>query len=88
MCPIYTFENTNTGEIYDEMISFTEMETLLKTNPHIKHIIKPVRIVDPVGIGVTKPPEDFQKFVLGKVKAANPQSEAVASKRWNIPKEI
>lgn len=86
--PIYTFENTKTGETYDEMMSFSEMETLLKTNQHIKHIIKPVMIVDPVGIGVTKPPSDFQKYVLGKVKSANPGSDAVASKRWGIPKEV
>jgi hypothetical protein len=47
-----------------------------------------MNLVDPVGIGISKPPADFQKYVLGKVKAANPHSTAVASKRWSIPKEI
>lgn len=86
--PIYTFENTKTGAIYDDMMTISEMETYLKKNKHIRHIIKPIPIVDPVGIGVTKPPADFQKHVLGKIKAANPGSDAVASKRWGIPKEI
>ena len=43
---------------------------------------------DPVNIGVTKPPADFQKYVLGRVKAAVPEASAVANKRWDIPKEI
>jgi hypothetical protein len=47
-----------------------------------------MNIVDPVGIGVSKPPADFQKYVLGKVKEANPHADAVASKRWNIPREV
>jgi hypothetical protein len=86
--PIYTFENTKTGETEDQMISFDEMETYLKKNKHMRRVYKPVPIVDPVGIGITKPPVDFQKHVLGKIKAANPGSEAIASKRWCIPKEI
>ena len=28
--PIYTFENTKTGKVYDEMMSISEMEDYLK----------------------------------------------------------
>ena len=45
-------------------------------------------MVDPVNIGVTKPPSDFQKYVLGRVKEKMPGATAVANKRWDIPKEI
>jgi hypothetical protein len=48
-----------------------------------------MNLVDPVGIGVSKPPADFQKYVLGKVKAAAPgANKDVFEKRWQIAKEI
>ena len=34
--PIYTFENTKTGKVYDDMMSIAEKETFLKKNKHIK----------------------------------------------------
>ena len=85
--PVYTFENTKTGDIYDDMMTISEMEEYLAKNKHIKHIIKPQAIVDPVGIGVSKPPADFQKHVLGRIKDKT-KGEAIASKRWSIPKEV
>lgn len=86
--PIYTIEDMTTGETQDEMISFSELETILENNKNLRHVIRPIMIGDPVGMGITKPPADFQKFVLGKIKASNPGSDAIASKRWDIPKEI
>ena len=50
--------------------------------PHTKHVIFAP------GNKPYKPPSDFQKYVLGKVKATTPGASAVANKRWNIPKEI
>jgi hypothetical protein len=48
-----------------------------------------MNVVDPVGIGVTKPPADFQKHVLGRIKEAVPgTSKKAIEKRWHIPKEI
>ncbi len=85
--PRYSFENADTGESYDLTMSYDELIQYLKDNPTIHQIFK-MNVVDPVGIGISKPPVDFQKHVLGKIKAANPHSDAVASKRWGIPKEI
>ena len=34
--PIYTFENTKTGEVFDDMMTISEKETYLKQNPNIK----------------------------------------------------
>ena len=34
--PIYTFENTKTKKVYDEMMSISEKEEYLKKNKHIK----------------------------------------------------
>lgn len=86
--PIYTIENTKTGETRDEMISFSELETILENDKTLRHVIKPIMIGDPVNLGITKPPADFMKHVLGRIKATNPGSDAIANKRWNIPKEI
>lgn len=85
--PRYTFENNETGEQQELTLSYDDMMEYLKEHKDVHQIFR-MNVVDPVGIGVSKPPQDFQKYVLGKVKAANPQSDAVASKRWNIPREI
>jgi len=85
--PTYTFENKNTGETYDKVLSYDDMIKYLADYPELNQVFR-MNLVDPVGIGISKPPADFQKYVLGKVKAANPHSTTVASKRWNIPKEI
>lgn len=85
--PVYTFERKDTGEQYDLTMSYDDMLQYLKENTDVYQIFK-MNLVDPVGIGVSKPPSDFQKFVLGKIKNANPQADAIASKRWDIPREI
>ena len=86
--PIYEFENTKTGEIFTEMMSIADMEKYVKKNKHIKQTIGNMTLADPVRIGVTKPPSDFQKYVLGRIKEKNPGATAVASRRWHIPKEL
>ena len=86
--PTYSYHNKNTGEEEDVSMSISEMEEFEKSNPNMERIYKPIAMVDPVGIGVTKPPADFQKYVLGKVKETAPGASAVANKRWHIPKEV
>jgi hypothetical protein len=85
--PIYTIENTKTGECKDITVSYEDLEKLLLKKKYLRRVFKPIMIVDPVGIGVTKPPSDFQKYVLGRVKEKTGGS-AIANKRWTIPKEI
>jgi hypothetical protein len=85
--PIYTFYDKKTKKTWDEMISCEDMEKYLKENSHIERIIKAPPIVDSVNIGITKPPADFQKHVLGKIKEKS-KGQAIGNKRWTIPKEI
>jgi hypothetical protein len=77
-----------TGEEETVWLSFSEHDTYLDDKPDLEQIIKAATVVDPTNIGVTKPPSDFQKYVLGRIKNSVPQADAVASKRWTIPKEI
>lgn len=84
--PTYTFENKKTGEISDIIMSISEYDAYVKKNKHMRHILKPIGIADPIKLGITKPPADFQKYVLGKIKAKNPHGSV--EKRWTINKEV
>ena len=86
--PNYTYKNKVTGEEKIVNMTMAEHDTYLDDKPDWEQMIIAANFVDPVSIGVTKPPADFQKYVLGRVKAAVPHADAVASKRWDIPKEI
>ena len=86
--PNYTWMNKETGEEFTNTMSIAERDEYEKNNPQLQQVLRNFTMVDPVSIGVTKPPADFQKYVLGRVKAAVPHADAVASKRWDIPKEI
>jgi hypothetical protein len=86
--PVYTFENNKTNEEFDLTLSYDEMLKFIEDNPHVNQVFR-MNIVDPVGAGITKPPSDFSKYVLGKVKATAPGvNKAAIEKRWQIPKEI
>ena len=86
--PYYTFRNKTTDEEITVQMTIAEHENYLNDKPDWEQVIKAINFADPVSLGVTKPPSDFQKYVLGRVKSAVPQADAVASKRWDIPKEI
>ena len=86
--PNYTFRNKKTDEQVTVTMTMAEHDTYLNDKPDWEQVILSATFVDPVSIGVTKPPSDFQKYVLGRIKSAVPEASAVASKRWDIPKEI
>jgi hypothetical protein len=84
--PTYTYKNTKTNEEFDISMSISEMEAYEDKNPHLQRVYNQVNLVDPAGIGVQKPPSDFSKYVLGKVKERHPKGSV--EKRWTIPKEL
>lgn len=86
--PIYTFRNTKTNEEYTEMMSISSKEKYLQENSHIEQVITVPNFADAVSLGVTKPPADFQKHVLGRVKAMPGANKNTIEKRWTIPKEV
>jgi len=85
--PIYSFANKNTGEEYELTMKYEELEIYLKEHPEVDQTFR-MNLVDPVGIGVTKPPSDFSKYVLGKVKQVPGAHNPAIEKRWTIPKEL
>jgi hypothetical protein len=84
---IYTFEDTQTNEQFELSMSYDELMLFLEENKQVHQVFK-MTLVDPVGIGVTRPPSDFQKYVLGKVKQMPGANKDVIEIRWQITKEI
>lgn len=84
--PRYTFENQTTGEEFELDMPYSELEKYLADNTEVRQTFR-MNLGDPIRMGVTKPPTDFSKYVLGKVKATNPLGKAV-ERRYTIPKEI
>lgn len=85
--PVYSFIIKETGEEYEMTLTYDEMNQYLQDHPEVNQTFH-MNLVDPVGIGISKPPVDFQKHVLGRIKSSVPNADAVASKRWDIPREI
>ena len=46
-----------------------------------------MRLVDPVGIGIMKPPSDFQTNVIQRIAKNTPGATAVGNKRWGWNRE-
>jgi hypothetical protein len=84
--PIYSFEDTETGEEFELEMPYEELKTFLENNTQLNQTFR-MNLGDPIRMGVTKPPSDFQKYVLGKVKEHHPLGGAV-ERRYTIPKEI
>jgi len=85
--PVYTFEDKDTQEQFEITMLYDDLEPFLKDNQQLNQVFK-MNIVDPVGIGVSKPPVDFQKYVLNKVKHVPGAQTDVIEKRWQIAKEV
>lgn len=85
--PRYAFEDTKTGEQFEMDMSYDELQPFLNTYPELQQIFK-INIADSVSIGVTRPPVDFQKYVLDRVKAMPGANKSAIEKRWVTPKEV
>jgi len=72
--PVYSFQNNETGEIKDEIMSYDDKLKYLEENPHLTAVItKAPSIGSHRGGDRTKPPSGF-KDVLSRVADANPLS--------------
>lgn len=82
--PSYTFENINTGEEYIIELRMAELDTYKAEHPEARQIIgKATPLVDPVLLGVTKPPQDFQREVLGRIKKGH-RGSTIGTGRWEV----
>ena len=85
--PIYTFENTKTGEVYDDMMSISEMEKFLKKNKHIKQRLTSINIVGGVQ-GVTHKTDGGWNDNLQRIADAHPTSALADRVKRKSIKEV
>ena len=86
--PIYTFENTKTGEVYDDMMSIAEKEEFLKKNKHIEQKLTTINISSGVrGMGNMKNDGGW-KDNLSRIAEAHPTSELANTHRKRSIKEV
>ena len=85
--PIYTFENTKTGKVYDDMMSIAEKEEFLEKNKHIKQKLTTINISSGV-MGVNMKNDGGWKDNLSRIAEAHPTSELARQHRRRSTKEV
>ena len=86
--PIYTFENTKTGKVFDDMMSIAEKESYLKKNKHIKQMLTTINISSGVrGMGNMKNDGGWKEN-LSRIADAHPTSELARQHRKRSVKEV
>tara|TARA_B100000085_G_scaffold41836_1_gene34968 strand:- start:442 stop:753 length:312 start_codon:yes stop_codon:yes gene_type:complete len=85
--PIYTFENTKTGKVYDDMMSISEKEQFLEKNKHIKQRLTTINIVGGVQ-GITHKTDGGWKDNLSRIAEAHPTSPLAQQHKKRSIKEV
>ena len=85
--PIYTFENTKTGKVYDDMMSIAEKEEFLEKNKHIKQKLTTINIVGGVQ-GITHKTDGGWKDNLSRIADAHPTSPLAQQHKKRSIKEV
>ena len=69
--PTYTFYDTETDEQFDDFMSWSQRETYLKENPHIKPMLTTAALV---GDHIIQKMDGGMKDVFSRVAEAHPNS--------------
>ena len=85
--PVYTFENTKTGKVYDEMMSISEKEDFLDKNKHIKQLLTTINIVGGVQ-GITHKTDGGWNDNLQRIADAHPTSPLAQRYKKRSIKEV
>jgi hypothetical protein len=86
--PIYSFKNTKTGKVYDDMMSIAEKEVYLKKNKHIQQMVTKINISSGVvGVGAMRNDNGW-KEMQSRIAEAHPASEFAQQHGKRTAKEI
>ena len=86
--PIYTFENTKTKKVYDDMMTIAEKVEFLKKNKHIKQLLTTINISSGVvGMGGMKNDGGWNDN-LQRIADAHPTSELANRYKKKSIKEV
>jgi hypothetical protein len=73
--PIYSFENSTTGEVFDKIMKMDERAAYLSTNPNLRQVItKAPALGDAARLGIIKTPDSFNSL-LKNIHKNNPGSK-------------
>ena len=64
--PTYDFKNTQTGEVWEERMSISERDEILKTIPHIAPVLTTPKI--DTGVDGLRKPDDSFRDILRNIK--------------------
>lgn len=82
----YTFKNKNTGEVFEIVMKMSEYDDYIKNNPDVERYHgDPPPLLDPVRMGIVKPPSDFQKGVVGRMMETIPNNNIRT--KFGVPRE-
>jgi len=70
--PIYTFRDTNTNEVFDLMMSISDLDLYKSNHPEHERVLGAPAIVS--GVSLTGKMDDGFKEVLSKISSAHPDS--------------
>jgi len=73
--PTYTFKDIETGETFDEMMSYADKVEFLEDNPHIKPILNSLNIVAGVGLDSRIKNDEGWNENLQRIAEAHPTSD-------------
>lgn len=86
--PIYPLRNKETGEIFEKIMKIADYEIFMKENPNIERYFDTAPIFgDPVRMGIVKPPSDFQKHIIGRMKESIP-GNTLSDRKFQIPRDF
>lgn len=86
--PIYPIRNKDTDEITERIMKIAEYEEFMKENPNMERYFDTAPVFgDPVRLGITKPPADFMKGIIGRMKESIP-GNTLSDRKFQIPKEF
>lgn len=84
--PIYTVRDTKKKKTFEVNMKIAEFDAYLSANPHIKQEFVKMNIGDSVQLGITKPPSDFMKGVIGRIQQAVPGARK--DTKFKVPREF
>lgn len=89
--PTYSLKNNKTQEIFEKTMKIAEYEIYMSENSDIERYYDTSPLVcDPTRMGGTassKPPADFQKYIIGRMKDSIP-GNTLSDRKYQIPKEF
>ena len=86
--PTYTFLNKTTNEVEEHTFRMAQYDEFVAQNPNLERYHAPgesASIGDSVRLGITKPPSDFQKYVVDRIKHTVPGNNIKS--KFGIPRE-